>query len=145
MMIMHVKILLKECRDKQLRSGSTVHEYTDDRTIAVIEFNAESDAEHVISERLLTFKDINGLVEQNVKLRRLVRSLSDQIECKETTFRRNLKWRSRNILKNHHPITLAIICKLPPSFLPKVAADRSNSTCFRACNCMAGSSMKGRG
>ncbi|KAM7250664.1 hypothetical protein ACFE04_022547 [Oxalis oulophora] len=81
-----VTILLKECRDIQLRSGST-HEYTDDRTIAAIEFNAESDAEHVISERLLTFKDINGLVEQNVKLRSLVRSLSDQIECKETTFK----------------------------------------------------------
>lgn len=31
----------------------------------------------------LTFKDINGLVEQNVQLRSIVRSLSDQIEDKE--------------------------------------------------------------
>lgn len=31
----------------------------------------------------MTFKDINGLVEQNVQLRSLVRNLSDQIEEKE--------------------------------------------------------------
>lgn len=31
----------------------------------------------------LKFKDINGLVEQNVKLRNLVRSLSEQIESRE--------------------------------------------------------------
>lgn len=31
----------------------------------------------------LTFKDINGLVEQNAQLRSLVRKLSDQIENKE--------------------------------------------------------------
>ncbi|KAK9149954.1 hypothetical protein Syun_008263 [Stephania yunnanensis] len=37
----------------------------------------EFDAEKVISEQLLTFKDINGLVEQNVKLRSLVHNLSD--------------------------------------------------------------------
>ncbi|THF95651.1 hypothetical protein TEA_015261 [Camellia sinensis var. sinensis] len=47
------------------------------------QLNADSDAEKVISERLLTFKDINGLVEQNVQLRSLVRSFSDQIENRE--------------------------------------------------------------
>lgn len=31
----------------------------------------------------LTFRDINGLVEQNVQLRSLVRSLSDQLEDKD--------------------------------------------------------------
>lgn len=31
----------------------------------------------------LKFKDIHGLVEQNVKLRSLVRSLSEQIESRE--------------------------------------------------------------
>lgn len=31
----------------------------------------------------LTFKDINGLVEQNVQLRSLCRNLSDQIEEKD--------------------------------------------------------------
>lgn len=31
----------------------------------------------------MTFKDINGLVEQNVQLRSLVRNLSEQIESRE--------------------------------------------------------------
>lgn len=35
----------------------------------------------------LTFNDINGLVEQNVRLRSLVRDLSDQIENKEMEFK----------------------------------------------------------
>ncbi|KAH7848388.1 hypothetical protein Vadar_002210 [Vaccinium darrowii] len=75
-----VTILLKECRDVQLRCGSMGH-YHADETIncPVVELNAVADTENVISERLLTFKDINGLVEQNVQLRSLVRSLSDQI------------------------------------------------------------------
>ncbi|KAH0876244.1 hypothetical protein HID58_073606 [Brassica napus] len=34
-------------------------------------------------QKQLKFKDINGLVEQNVKLRNLVRSLSEQIESRE--------------------------------------------------------------
>ncbi|KAH0920439.1 hypothetical protein HID58_028099 [Brassica napus] len=46
--------------------------------------------EHILSQKdisdlqkQLKFKDINGLVEQNVKLRNLVRSLSEQIESRE--------------------------------------------------------------
>lgn len=35
----------------------------------------------------LTFKDINGLVEQNVQLRSLLRSLSDQVESTEMEFK----------------------------------------------------------
>lgn len=35
----------------------------------------------------LTFKDINGLVEQNVQLRSLVRSLSDKVESREMEFK----------------------------------------------------------
>ncbi|XP_057461451.1 nuclear-pore anchor-like [Actinidia eriantha] len=80
-----VTILLKECRDVQLRCGSMDHKYTNDNTTySVVELNADSDAEKVVSERLLTFKDINGLVEQNIQLRSLVRSLSDQIGNRET-------------------------------------------------------------
>ncbi|XP_057486078.1 nuclear-pore anchor-like isoform X2 [Actinidia eriantha] len=80
-----VTILLKECRDVQLRCGSMDHNYINDSpTYSVVELNADSDAEKVISERLLTFKDINGLVEQNVQLRSLVRSLSDQIGNRDT-------------------------------------------------------------
>ncbi|CAI9773199.1 unnamed protein product [Fraxinus pennsylvanica] len=79
-----VAVLLKECRDVQLRCGSVGHDNGDFAISSPkILLNAESDAENIISERLLTFKDINGLVEQNVQLRSLVRGLSDQIEEKE--------------------------------------------------------------
>ncbi|KAA8523384.1 hypothetical protein F0562_009807 [Nyssa sinensis] len=80
-----VTVLLKECRDVQLRCGSGGYDYVHDVTpISAVESNTESGAEVVVSERLLTFKDINGLVEQNVQLRSLVRKLSDLIENRET-------------------------------------------------------------
>ncbi|KAG2664368.1 hypothetical protein I3760_16G078800 [Carya illinoinensis] len=81
-----VTVLLKECRDIRLRCGSTGLESFDDGS-TVTGTNAESDTEKVISERLLTFKDINGLVEQNVQLRSLLRSLSDQVESTEMEFK----------------------------------------------------------
>ncbi|KAG6625188.1 nuclear-pore anchor-like isoform X1 [Carya illinoinensis] len=81
-----VTVLLKECRDIRLRCGSTGLECFDDGS-TVTGTNAESDTEKVISERLLTFKDINGLVEQNVQLRSLLRSLSDQVESTEMEFK----------------------------------------------------------
>ncbi|KAL8470223.1 hypothetical protein ACS0TY_032908 [Phlomoides rotata] len=78
-----VSVLLKECRDVQLRCGSAAR-YDDELTNgSAIAFGAERNAENIISDRLLTFKDINGLVEQNVQLRSLAHSLSDQIEEKE--------------------------------------------------------------
>ncbi|XP_030471618.2 nuclear-pore anchor isoform X1 [Syzygium oleosum] len=87
-----VTVLLKECRDIQLRYGSSLHDYSDDKgTNGAVEMIAEYDTEKVISDRLLTFKDINGLVEQNVQLRTLVRSLSDQIENKELEFKEKLE------------------------------------------------------
>ncbi|KAK2394291.1 nuclear pore anchor [Trifolium repens] len=46
-----------------------------------------SEAEGVISEHLLTFKDINGLVEQNIRLRSLVCSLPGQLENQEVEFK----------------------------------------------------------
>ncbi|KAL8046100.1 hypothetical protein ABFX02_08G156700 [Erythranthe guttata] len=79
-----VAVLLKECRDVQLRCGS-VSSYNDDEQIVgpSVSGNSISNIEDIITERLLTFKDINGLVEQNVQLRSLVRILSNQIEEKE--------------------------------------------------------------
>ncbi|XP_042066040.1 nuclear-pore anchor-like isoform X2 [Salvia splendens] len=76
-----VAVLLKECRDVQLRCGS-VSPYQDDQLISGISVpvGTESRAEKVILDHLLTFKDINGLVEQNVQLRSIVHNLSDQIE-----------------------------------------------------------------
>lgn len=52
--IPQVTILLKECRDVQLRCGSMGH-YHADETIncPVVELNADSDTENVISERLV--------------------------------------------------------------------------------------------
>ncbi|KAK1368675.1 hypothetical protein POM88_034767 [Heracleum sosnowskyi] len=51
--------------------------------ISAYQITVESDAQRVIFERLVTFKDINGLVEHNTQLRSLVRRLSDQIENRE--------------------------------------------------------------
>ncbi|KAF6136667.1 hypothetical protein GIB67_016123 [Kingdonia uniflora] len=82
---MKVTVLVKECRDIQLRCGSISHDHVDDLTTSCdVEMNNESEVEKVISERLLTFKDINGLVEQNVQLRSLVRSFSDENEKRDT-------------------------------------------------------------
>ena len=47
-------ILLKECRDIQLRCGSTGLDGLDDGTTTVGGTNAESDTEKVISERLVS-------------------------------------------------------------------------------------------
>ncbi|KAL3614899.1 hypothetical protein CASFOL_040560 [Castilleja foliolosa] len=93
-----VTVLLKECRDVQLRCGSvarysgSVARYNDDELVSgpIVPLHDQSNSEKIISERLLTFKDINGLVEQNVQLRSLVRHLSDQIEEKET------EWKNKN-------------------------------------------------
>ncbi|XP_015078982.1 nuclear-pore anchor isoform X1 [Solanum pennellii] len=78
-----VTVLLKECRDIQLRGGSVGPK--NDKSVvssSLIMFGAESNADDV--GRLLSYKDINGLVEQNVQLRGLVRSLTDQIENRES-------------------------------------------------------------
>ncbi|XP_011015811.1 PREDICTED: nuclear-pore anchor-like [Populus euphratica] len=86
-----VTVLLKECRDIQLRCGSSGHDQVDDsKAIAPVGMDVESDPENAILERL-TFKDINGLVEQNVQLRSLVRNLSDQIEDKEMAFKEKIE------------------------------------------------------
>ncbi|VVA95843.1 unnamed protein product [Arabis nemorensis] len=79
-----VTILLKECRDVQLRCGAAKDDdEEDDLLLSDVEMDMEFETDKIISERLLKFKDINGLVEQNVKLRNLVRSLSEQIESRE--------------------------------------------------------------
>ncbi|XP_039055568.1 nuclear-pore anchor-like isoform X2 [Hibiscus syriacus] len=85
-----VTVLLKECRDIQLRCGPVGHDFPgDDATVASSDMRLQPNADKVISE--LTFKDINGLVEQNAQLRSLVRDLSDQIESKEMEFKEKLE------------------------------------------------------
>ncbi|XP_021905290.1 nuclear-pore anchor-like isoform X1 [Carica papaya] len=81
-----VTVLLKECRNIQLRCGSIGPNNTNE-SVAVADVEMSLDGDEIISEHLLTFKDLNGLVEQNVKLRSLVRSLTNQIENSEMEFK----------------------------------------------------------
>ncbi|CAM6020254.1 unnamed protein product [Sphagnum balticum] len=78
-----VAVLLKECADIQQQrfgvsnqNGETVVEF-----MTSVGETATGDA--VRSDRLLTFKDIRGMVEHNSQLRMLVRSLAQQNEQKE--------------------------------------------------------------
>ncbi|KAL9236694.1 hypothetical protein vseg_011330 [Gypsophila vaccaria] len=90
-----VTILLKECRDVQLQCGSVNKEYMDDDdddiAVPFTDMDDESDIQKIISEHLLSVKDIKGLVEQNAKLRSLVRSLSDEVENREMQANERLK------------------------------------------------------
>ncbi|KVI05373.1 Tetratricopeptide, MLP1/MLP2-like protein, partial [Cynara cardunculus var. scolymus] len=87
-----ITILLKECRDIQLRCGSADYDSAIEGMSSLADqSNVSSDADTVFSERLLTFKDINGLVEQNVQLRGLVRLLTEQIETKEVELKENFE------------------------------------------------------
>ncbi|CAN0901754.1 Nuclear-pore anchor [Linum grandiflorum] len=86
-----ITVLLKECRDVQLRCGFEDNADDDFPVYDAVGMETDTVADNVLSERLLTFKDINGLVEQNVQLRSLVRSLSDQIENNEEEFKVKLE------------------------------------------------------
>ncbi|GAU38033.1 hypothetical protein TSUD_274360 [Trifolium subterraneum] len=86
-----VTVLLKECQDIQVRCGSFGNNINTNVTNTSLRTSTNSEAEGVISEHLLTFKDINGLVEQNVQLRSLVRSLSGQLENQEVEFKEKLE------------------------------------------------------
>ncbi|KAL5100700.1 hypothetical protein RYX36_005027 [Vicia faba] len=86
-----VTVLLKECQDIQVRCGSFGNNINAKATNNASRTSTDTEAENVISEHLLTFKDINGLVEQNVQLRSLVRSLSGQLENQEVEFKEKLE------------------------------------------------------
>ncbi|CAL5187045.1 unnamed protein product [Lathyrus oleraceus] len=86
-----VTVLLKECQDIQVRCGSFGNNINANATNIASRTSTDTEAENIISEHLLTFKDINGLVEQNVQLRSLVRSLSGQLENQEVEFKEKLE------------------------------------------------------
>ncbi|XP_058095907.1 nuclear-pore anchor-like isoform X2 [Magnolia sinica] len=87
-----VTVLLKECQDTQFRCGAGNQVFPDDFPAAhVVEVDDETEADKVISDRLLTFKDIEGLVEQNVQLRSLVRSLSNQNDQRDVELRESFE------------------------------------------------------
>ncbi|KAH9316463.1 hypothetical protein KI387_025090, partial [Taxus chinensis] len=76
-----VTLLLKECRDIQLRFGVGEGIFNDDTVIDTVPLASDETAVNkVISDRLLTFKDIHAMVEQNCQLRSVVRTLSQQVE-----------------------------------------------------------------
>ncbi|CAK9272885.1 unnamed protein product [Sphagnum jensenii] len=77
-----VAVLLKECADVQQRFG--VGDQNGEAMVEFVTSVVETTAvDTVISDRLLTFKDIRGMVEHNSQLRALVRSLAQQNEQKE--------------------------------------------------------------
>lgn len=80
-----VTVLLKECTDIQLRFGVGGNApLRGGISSELMEADPEITAsDAVISEHLLTFKDIHGMVEQNSQLRSLVRSLGHQNEERE--------------------------------------------------------------
>ncbi|ONK76779.1 uncharacterized protein A4U43_C03F32060 [Asparagus officinalis] len=87
-----ITVLLKECQDVQLRcGGSTQMSSVDPHRESPADIFDATDAERIVSENLLTFKDINGLVEQNVQLRRLVHSFSIQEEKRNAEIREDFQ------------------------------------------------------
>lgn len=78
-----VTVLLKECADIKLRFGGERFQIQGslEKPTSLVSGTA---SDVVISDRLLTFKDIHELVEQNSQLRAVVRSLGHQNEEFET-------------------------------------------------------------
>ncbi|XP_020574914.1 nuclear-pore anchor [Phalaenopsis equestris] len=93
-----VTVLLKECQDIQLRCGGNPQMPVEGTLTSVSTASGSLvNADRVISDHLLTFKDINELVEQNVKLRGLVHRLSADEEKKETEMRYNFQNELRRV------------------------------------------------
>nr|CAB3451048.1 unnamed protein product [Digitaria exilis] len=80
-----VAVLLKECQDIQLRCGSSLPNVGDGAFSANIG-SALSNVENNIKDNM-AFKDINGLVQQNVQLRNQVHMLSADLDKKDMELR----------------------------------------------------------
>ncbi|KAH7688768.1 nucleoprotein TPR protein [Dioscorea alata] len=93
-----VTVLLKECQDVQLRGATTQSRANNSISTISLDIDAGLDVERVISEHLLTFRDINELVEQNVKLRSTVRSLSSQVENKDSELKEGLQMELQKVI-----------------------------------------------
>ncbi|KAF8729494.1 hypothetical protein HU200_017432 [Digitaria exilis] len=81
-----VAVLLKECQDIQLRCGSSLPNVGDGAFSANIG-SALSNVENNIKDNQMAFKDINGLVQQNVQLRNQVHMLSADLDKKDMELR----------------------------------------------------------
>ncbi|KAJ0986603.1 hypothetical protein J5N97_004959 [Dioscorea zingiberensis] len=93
-----VTVLLKECQDVQLRGAASQSHTNNSINVTPLDFDAGLDIEAVISEHLLTFRDINGLVEQNVKLRKAVHSLSSQVENNDSELKEGLQMELQKVI-----------------------------------------------
>ncbi|KAJ1280991.1 hypothetical protein BS78_04G274600 [Paspalum vaginatum] len=84
-----VAVLLKECQDIQLRCGSSlpnVGHGAFSTSIGSVLSNVEQNIEDNMA-----FKDINGLVQQNVQLRNQIHLLSDDLDKKDMELRESFQ------------------------------------------------------
>ncbi|PUZ77494.1 hypothetical protein GQ55_1G376100 [Panicum hallii var. hallii] len=84
-----VAVLLKECQDIQLRCGSSLPNVGNGAFSASVG-SVLSNVEHNIKDNM-TFKDINGLVQQNVQLRNQVHMLSADLDKKDMELRESFQ------------------------------------------------------
>ncbi|PAN08053.1 hypothetical protein PAHAL_1G383600 [Panicum hallii] len=84
-----VAVLLKECQDIQLRCGSSLPNVGNGAFSASVG-SVLSNVEHNIKDNM-TFKDINGLVQQNIQLRNQVHMLSAELDKKDMELRESFQ------------------------------------------------------
>ncbi|XP_066322569.1 nuclear-pore anchor-like isoform X1 [Miscanthus floridulus] len=84
-----VAVLLKECQDIQLRCGSSLPNVGHGAFSSSLG-NVLSNVEHDIKDNM-SFKDINGLVQQNVQLRNQVHMLSVDLDKKDMELRESFQ------------------------------------------------------
>ncbi|XP_066332482.1 nuclear-pore anchor-like isoform X2 [Miscanthus floridulus] len=84
-----VAVLLKECQDIQLRCGSSLPNVGHGAFSSSLG-NVLSNVEHDIKDNM-SFKDINGLVQQNVQLRNQVHMLSADLDKKDMELRESFQ------------------------------------------------------
>ncbi|PVH66921.1 hypothetical protein PAHAL_1G383600 [Panicum hallii] len=85
-----VAVLLKECQDIQLRCGSSLPNVGNGAFSASVG-SVLSNVEHNIKDNQMTFKDINGLVQQNIQLRNQVHMLSAELDKKDMELRESFQ------------------------------------------------------
>ncbi|XP_073117973.1 nuclear-pore anchor [Elaeis guineensis] len=87
-----VTVLLKECQDIQLRCGATPQVPADKSlTMIPVDIDDGIDARNKISESIMSYKDIHGLVEQNGQLRSLVHRLTSEDEKRDFELRESFQ------------------------------------------------------
>ncbi|TVU28462.1 hypothetical protein EJB05_19979 [Eragrostis curvula] len=91
-----VAVLLKECQDIQLRCGSSLP-HTGLGALSASIANSVSNEEDNLKDSM-AFKDINGLVQQNVQLRNQVHMLSADLDKKDMELRESFQIELKKIV-----------------------------------------------